>query len=198
MVIRPWRVLVSSADEPFAATVGAVLQVQLPGSTCERVQADELRAAPNAEAMVIDARDEPTATVDRARRMRAMGFGGALVLVGSAVDDALGAPLGIGHAAPHRLPEELMAALTTGMEQTETPFADAVRQSRRLVAAGQVALGLQHAVNNPLAAILAETQLMQLEPSSVEQQAALERIVVMCRRMVVILRSLDGIGERKI
>jgi C4-dicarboxylate-specific signal transduction histidine kinase len=70
-------------------------------------------------------------------------------------------------------------------------------RARRLVAAGEIALGFQHAVNNPLAGILAEAQLMQMDPVTKEQSEALERIVALCRRIIELGKALDGMGERK-
>lgn len=62
---------------------------------------------------------------------------------------------------------------------------------QQLAAAGEVALGLRHALNNPLAALLAEAQLLALEPLSPEHQAAVKRIVDLCRRTVALVRELD-------
>lgn len=51
---------------------------------------------------------------------------------------------------------------------------------------------LRHALNNPLAALLAEAQLLELEEISDEQRQSVERMVELCRRMVVIVRALDA------
>lgn len=56
---------------------------------------------------------------------------------------------------------------------------------------GPGAVALRHALNNPLTAILAEAQLLQLEPLADEHQAAVERIVEQCRRLVAITRRLQ-------
>ena len=52
--------------------------------------------------------------------------------------------------------------------------------------------------NNPLAGIMAEAQLMQLESPTADQAAALERMVALCRRMIELTRTLDGVAERKL
>jgi signal transduction histidine kinase len=62
---------------------------------------------------------------------------------------------------------------------------------QQLAAAGEVALGLRHEINNPLAALLAEAQLLALEPLAAEHRAAVERIVGLCRRTVALMRELD-------
>ncbi|HET6679915.1 MAG TPA: histidine kinase dimerization/phospho-acceptor domain-containing protein [Gemmatimonadaceae bacterium] len=51
---------------------------------------------------------------------------------------------------------------------------------------------LRHALNNPLAALLAEAQLLELEAITDEQRKSVERMVALCRRMVAIVRALDS------
>ncbi len=63
--------------------------------------------------------------------------------------------------------------------------------TEQLAAVGQVALARLHGLNNPLAALLAEAQLLQLEPLSAEHAAAVERIVELCRRVVQTVREMD-------
>ena len=64
-----------------------------------------------------------------------------------------------------------------------------------MFAAGQVALSLQHGINNPLAALLAEAQLLQLEDLTSEQRASVDRMVELCRRVVALVRRLDALAE---
>lgn len=61
----------------------------------------------------------------------------------------------------------------------------------QLAAAGAIALELRHDVSNPLAALLAEAQLLALEPLAPEHQAAVGRMVDLCRQTVALLRQLD-------
>jgi nitrogen-specific signal transduction histidine kinase len=63
--------------------------------------------------------------------------------------------------------------------------------TQQLAAAGAVALELRHEVNNPLAALLAEAQLLALEPLAPDHHAAVDRIVDLCRRTVTLLREMD-------
>jgi nitrogen-specific signal transduction histidine kinase len=56
---------------------------------------------------------------------------------------------------------------------------------------GPEAVALRHALNNPLTAILAEAQLLQLEALDAEHQEAVARIVEQCRRMVAITKQLQ-------
>ncbi len=62
---------------------------------------------------------------------------------------------------------------------------------QQLAAAGAVALDMRHQINNPLAALLAEAQVLGLETMAPEHHAAVERIVELCRRMVALIRELD-------
>jgi nitrogen-specific signal transduction histidine kinase len=62
---------------------------------------------------------------------------------------------------------------------------------QQLAAAGAVALELRHEVANPLAALLAEAQLLALEPLAPDHLAAVQRMVDLCRRTVTLLREMD-------
>ncbi len=194
------RVLVLSDDAPFAKATCAILAAQLPEASCEGVPPAHVRASPEASAVVLDGRGDVPAMLDRAQLIRAMGFVAPLVIVGASDEATTAAAARYGYVlvSAERLADDLMPQLAEAVAASQTPFGDAVRRARRLVAAGTVALGLQHSLNNPLAAILAESQLLQLDETTAEQGAALDRIVGMCRRMIDILRGLDGVGEHKI
>ncbi|HEY9516107.1 MAG TPA: hypothetical protein VIQ74_10555 [Gemmatimonadaceae bacterium] len=60
---------------------------------------------------------------------------------------------------------------------------------------------VQHQLNNPLAALLAEAQLLGMEPTlGAEQRAAALRITELTRRVIVLVRELDvvvGAAKRK-
>jgi signal transduction histidine kinase len=49
--------------------------------------------------------------------------------------------------------------------------------------------GLQHTLNNPLAALLAELQLLEMEELPPEHRASVERAIELCRRLVRIVRE---------
>jgi signal transduction histidine kinase len=194
------RVLVLSDDAEFTASTCGVLAAQLPDASCDHLSPVRIRVAPDAAALVIDGRADGGAALDRAKGMRAMGYAGAMVIVG-VPDDAMqveAARFGCALVAPDAVASALVSGLADGLLESATPFAESVRRARRLVAAGEIALRLQHSLNNPLAAILAEAQLLQLDVTDEEQREALERIVAMCRRMVDLLHGLDGVGERAV
>src|SRR6478735_6400725 len=60
---------------------------------------------------------------------------------------------------------------------------------------GDASRTLQHAFNNPLTALLAETQLLELEQLPDEHRAAVSRILELCRRLVTLSRRLNAGGS---
>ena len=53
---------------------------------------------------------------------------------------------------------------------------------------------IQHEINNPLSALLAEAQLLTLEPAlGAEHRAALEHIIELTRRVITRVRELDTV-----
>ena len=99
--------------------------------------------------------------------------------------------------APSSESKAARAGAREQLDLAKSPHAAQVMQRTAIVAAGEFASGFQHSLNNPLTGILAEAQLMQLESANPEQHAALERIVVLCRRIMELGKSVDGMGERK-
>lgn len=49
--------------------------------------------------------------------------------------------------------------------------------------------GLQHTLNNPLAALLAELQLLEMEELPSEHRESVERAIGLCRRVITIVRE---------
>ena len=188
--------LVASTDPDFSAALTAVLAAQLSAAATDVIDPRRLRAKPESMALVVDARDDASGARAIARTVRAMGYGGALVLVGAPADVMADAEMGTATVAANRIAFDLVERIGEQMALTSAPFADQVTRARRLVAAGEIALRLQHALNNPLAGLLAESQLMLMDPQTPDQQASLERIVGLCRRMIEMTRTLDGLGER--
>jgi signal transduction histidine kinase len=191
------RVMVIGGDADFAQTVHGALAAQLPNAGCDRLEAAELRMRPTAAALVIDGRVDRDAAHHFCRRVRAMGFTGGLIVVYDG-DGEHNEQLGARAVAFERLGHELLPRMGEALAEAASPYIDVVMRARRVVAAGEVALRLQHSLNNPLAGLLAEAQLMQLDDSTAEQRESLERMVALCRRMIEVTRSLDGMGERTI
>lgn len=77
-------------------------------------------------------------------------------------------------------------------ETDPDPAAREVQRVRRQLAVGESARAAQHALNNPLTALLAEAQLLELEPLADEHLRAVGRIVELTRRVAKAGRRLDG------
>ena len=76
-----------------------------------------------------------------------------------------------------------------------TPGGREVRRIRTLLARGEQSRTVQHALNNSLTALLAEAQLLEMEPLGEEQRGAVVRIIVLARRLVDVARQLDSSSQ---
>ncbi|HEY0969524.1 MAG TPA: histidine kinase dimerization/phospho-acceptor domain-containing protein [Gemmatimonadales bacterium] len=209
------RVACLMGDPETARLVEQLLRIWVP----EVEIADELtgavRGVPAVDAVLLDAPDAGEIALDRLRRIRASGFAGAVVVVALHMDESDGGgaskpsadwkrlggalcPLATNAGA--RLATVLADALddadaARGVGEAGTPTATLLRrevgETRRLVAVAEVALRLQHSLNNPLAALMAEAQLLEMEQLLPEQRTAVRRMVELCRRMSATLRTLD-------
>ena len=57
---------------------------------------------------------------------------------------------------------------------------------------------VQHEMNNPLAALLAESQLLELDETlNAEQRDSVKRIVDLARRVIASSRKLDALREKE-
>lgn len=157
---------------------------------------------PEDDVALVDAGPVVRGGIDRLRTLRARGFARPIVIVADGPDEALAraaAALGATTlvrqavaADPLRLGHELAAAAGSG---ADSPIMRELARTRRVLAAGEQALRLQHDINNPLAGLLAEVQLLQVEELTPEQRASTDRILNLCRRIVVQVRRLDALGE---
>ena len=58
---------------------------------------------------------------------------------------------------------------------------------------------VQHQLNNPLAALLAEAQLLSMETTlDAQQRVAVERIIELVRRVIGLVRDLSSVVEAKL
>ena len=156
---------------------------------------------PRADLALIDGATTARATVETLRVLRARGFEAPILVVTPVpADAALRATVESSgaHALTRELadgaPSELALALRAALDSESAVTAE-LRQARRIFAAGQSALSLQHGINNPLAALLAEAQLLQLEELTADQRASVDRMVELCRRIVALVRRLDALAE---
>jgi signal transduction histidine kinase len=206
---RTPRLVCMSTDADAAAVLQHVVQTIVPAASVETVDPTILRDPPDADCVIlaVGAMDGEAAVL--ARGLRARGFRNALLLVADSPEtlprDEL-ALLGIADALPTReLATALPPALAQQLELQEaamrSPMAarllESLRHLQALVAAGQTAGGLKHKLNNPLAALLAEAQMMELEPLSPEHANAAKRIVDLCRRVISVAETINAHGTQR-
>lgn len=189
-------------DENRTTSVRQRLSLMLPRASIVTADFATLaeNALPSADAALIDGGATARSTVETVRLLRARGFDAPILVVTAAPDDAAlratAESLGVRAVGRDRIdgsPLELAAALTAALDSEPGVTAE-LRQARRIFAAGQSALSLQHAINNPLAALLAEAQLLQLEELTAEQRGSVDRMVELCRRIVTLVRRLDALA----
>ena len=186
-----------------AALIREVLVTSLPSLDVLAATPSALRLLPDAHCLVVCDAAAGHGATELLRRARAAGFSGAAVLVAAlpSPDVAAGArQLGASAIVTEReamreLPAAVSAALAAeaGRGTTLPDLRAELRRTQQLIAAGGVALRLQHALNNPLTALLAEAQLLEMEELPREHHAAAQRIVELCRRTIAVVRQLDGI-----
>lgn len=87
-----------------------------------------------------------------------------------------------------------LAAATVAVDprpaQHDAPSRE-LQRVRTQLALGDASRAVQHAVNNALTALLAEAQLLALEPLREEHRTAVDRIVEQARRVALATRRLD-------
>jgi signal transduction histidine kinase len=77
------------------------------------------------------------------------------------------------------------------------PELERVSETNKLVELSNAVGRVQHEMNNPLAALLAESQLLELDPTlNAEQRDSVKRIVDLARRVIASSRKLDALREK--
>jgi signal transduction histidine kinase len=198
-----------STDREAAVVLQHVVQTIAPGARVETADTAILRDPPDADCVIIAVGAMHSEAESLARDLRGRGYRNGLLVVADSPEsfprEEL-ALLGIGGALPTgELATALPPALADQRELQEaamrSPVAaqllDSLRQLQALVAVGQAAGGLKHRLNNPLAALLAEAQMMELEPLSPDHASALKRIVELCRRVISVADTIDTQGTQR-
>ena len=202
------QVLVLADAGAAAGLLNEWVLTTLPATRLTTVDPAVLAAhrVPDAPCAVIDSTFGGRTGLEALRALRAGGFAGGAVLLTNAEDAEevamRAAPLGVAHCVaraamaerPIVLAEALVAAAGAG---EGSPALRELRRTQRLIAAGEVAMGLQHAMNNPLTALLAEAQLLELEELAPEQRASVRRMIELARRVIALVRGLDVISPAK-
>jgi signal transduction histidine kinase len=186
--------ILTIADDAAHAKASMAIAAVLPSADVQRIDPALVRRLPPGAALIVT---DPAS----ARLARATGFEGGIVVIGvpTSADerDAFRAQ-GTAFVDPASSPAEIAAALTASITgESDGAVQAAVARARRLLAAGEVALTLQHAFNNPLAALMAEVQMLQIDAPNEEVQATAGRMLELVRRLTALSRSLDGMRDRK-
>lgn len=207
--LRP-RVVVLGDDDAGLAGIETAVRAGAPELDVSVVPPEVVIRSVVAECVILDARVGGRPNADVLRALRAGGFVGGVVLLadggGDAHDVDAFARYGAEGPVPKGGPPEALRgallpaidrALASSRESADGATAAVERERRRtrqLVAAGELALSLQHALSNPLTALLAEAQLLEMELEDAEHRAAAGRIVELCRRTIGVARQLDDVA----
>ena len=205
--------IVCVADQSStAAALNEALASLFPTANIISVDTGAERGVPEGvDCAVVDAAVNGADGIDVLRGLRARGYAGAAVLVvdpgrpPGVSDEATVARLGARRCSLHGdditplavAVADAMLAQPEGTHATDAGQAAlrALRQTQRLMAAGELAMRLQHSLNNPLAALLAEAQLLELETLPPDHRESVERIIELCRRVIDVVRALDGVAR---
>ena len=191
-----------SAAESLRRTVAAILPLAL----VETADTSVVRDVPEADCVILAVGAMYSAAGSLVRELRATGYARSVIVVVEAragVSETELATFGVGAVLEQttlalQLPGALLSVLTLDQAGKQSPQAAALLMSLRrmqtVLAAGELASQLQHRLNNPLAALLAEAQLLEMEPMREDHATAVRRIVELCRRVIEVSRSIGSIG----
>lgn len=205
------RILLADDDEPMRALLGAVLQ--LSGHEVEahengRTAWESFERNP-AELLVLDWQMPEIDGIELCRRVRAHVDGDRTYLImitaraqpedlehvlDAGADDYLPKPV---------TPADVLARLRIALKRMESAARrrdaeDGLRRARYLAGVGEVALALQHEINNPLTALLSTTYLAAngMIPAD-EMPESLRTIELQAKRIAQVLKRLQALKEEK-
>jgi two-component system, NtrC family, sensor kinase len=205
------RILLADDDAPMRALLEAVLQ--LSGHEVEshengRTAWESFERNP-AELVVLDWQMPEIDGIELCRRIRAHPQGDRSYLVmitaraqpedlehvlDAGADDYLPKPV---------TPADVLARLRIALKRMESAARrrdaeDALRRARYLAGIGEVALALQHEINNPLTALLSTTYLAAhgMIPAA-EMPESLQTIELQAKRIAEVLKRLQALKEEK-
>ena len=201
------RLACIAARPAIATLVRESLGVTFPGAGfATHAPSRVTDAIPDAHVVIVDAWPDADAALALVRTLRERGWmGGVVLLYASADADTLTETSLLRRAADLRIativspveaPERLAAAVAEALPGASGDLIAAeawmrLRRVQRLIAAGEVANQLQHALANPLTALLAEAQLLEMEPLPPELREAVGRIIAQCRRTIEVAKRLE-------
>ncbi len=193
-------VMLVTEDAALEQLIRETLATVLPSAT---VTTASLAMAPasDADLAVVDQSVRGLKDLTAVQELRARGFRGGIALLAASCDRAVAQQLLA--LAPTRCVarSELLTALPAALADLSArpdlgpevgPIQRELRRTQQLVAMGEATSRIQHTLNNPLTALLAEAQLLEMEDLSEEHRAAVRRMIELCRRLVVMVRGLDS------
>ena len=196
-----FHVMLVTDDAALEQLVRELLGTMLP-STSLTTRTLALAPESDADIAIIDQGVRGLTGAIAVQELRARGYGGGIILLATTGCDA---------AMEHRLlalaPARCVARaeMATGLAPALAdlsarpdlgdglgPIQKELRRTQQLVAMGETTSRIQHTLNNPLTALLAEAQLLEMEDLADEHRAAVKRMIELCRRLVVMVRGLDS------
>lgn len=203
-----------SMPPSLQALVSEALATWMPRATVLVMTRPEIVDNDAVGGVIVAPAEDDRPALAELRLLRTEGYRGPVVLLaaagadGGADDDTELARLGgrrcgLGDGFAERLATMAggmgpsSGAEGEGSDPLTTVLHDELDETRRLLAFAEVARRLPHALNNPLAALLAEAQLLELEELEPEQREATERIVGLARRVIGLVRELQLAQPRR-
>ena len=195
-----YRVAVVTDDAGLQQLAAEIVATHLPSASTETI-AFAGASGSDSDAMILDAAVRGLSGVIALQELRARGYGGAVALVSDECAVALEQRLLA--LAPARCVRrsEIATALPAALAELSArpelgeelgPIQRELRRTQQLIAMGETTARIQHTLNNPLAALLAEAQLLEMEELREDHRAAVKRIIELCRRLVGLVRGLDA------
>ncbi|MEO7963620.1 MAG: hypothetical protein ABIT38_06885 [Gemmatimonadaceae bacterium] len=200
------RIVCISTDVDASAALQALVATLIPDARVEAADTSILRGVPIADCAILSVGSMYSMAMSLVHELRGRGFAGSIILIADSVValqdlelSRYGVDATFSYATlPSTLPDavaEIAARQAKTLASTQGPaLLAALHRTQGLLAAGAIASSLQHRLNNPLAALLAEAQLLELESLDPEHASSVRRIVHLCRRVIEVSRSIDGVG----
>ena len=199
------RIVCLSTDSDATDVLLDAVQAIMPEANVESGNLTLLRDPPKAECVVVAVGALASGSESIVRDLRGRGYANAIILVADSPDmlpaSAL-TMLGVQQTiATAKMALTLPSVLTTVLESQDAVQASeagrrilaSLRRLQAIVASGQIAARLQHRLNNPLAALLAEAQLLELEALAPDHATSVRRIIELCRRVIEETKSIEGL-----
>lgn len=194
------HVLLVTEDAPLEQLTRELLATVLPSASLTTA-ALAIAPASDADIAIVDQTVRGLKGVTAVQELRARGYRGGVVLLAAVCDPAIEQRLLA--LAPSRcvVRAEMATALPAALAELSArpdlgeelgPIQKELRRTQQLVAMGEATSRIQHTLNNPLTALLAEAQLLEMEDLRDEHRAAVKRMIELCRRLVVMVRGLDS------